>query len=149
MKLKIKNQENFWSGAMFIGFGMFAIWIAARNYPIGTAMRMGPGYFPTVVGGLLVVLGSIITLSSFTLEGEKIKPFAWRAVIMLGLGFAFFGWAIDRIGFVIGLFVMIFCSALAGREFKLRQVLIMIAILIIGAIALFIYGLELPYPLFW
>jgi hypothetical protein len=116
---------------------------------MGNAMRMGPGYFPTWIGGILAILGAIITLTSFTVEGEKIKPFGWRGIIMLSLGFVFFGWAIDRIGFVAGLFVMIFCSALAGKEFRLLEVLIMSVILIISAIALFIYGLKVPFHLFW
>ena len=148
MKLKIKNQENFWAGLMFIAFGLFAVWVS-RAYPMGTAMRMGPGYFPTYIGAILAILGTIITLTSFRVEGEKIKPFAWRGMIMLGLGVATFGWAIDRIGFVVALFATILFSALAGKEFKPLEVLIMSGILIIGSVALFIYGLELTFPLFW
>jgi hypothetical protein len=70
-------------------------------------------------------------------------------MILLGLAFTIIGWGIDHIGFVPSMFAMIFCSALAGKEFKLLEVLIMSVVLIIGSIALFIYGLELPFPLFW
>ncbi|MEK6594276.1 MAG: tripartite tricarboxylate transporter TctB family protein, partial [Pseudomonadota bacterium] len=148
MQLKIKNQENFWSGLMFIGFGILAIAIS-RDYPLGSAMRMGPGYFPTYLGAIMALLGVIIVLGAFKTEGEKIKPFAWRGMILLTLAFSIFGWAIDHIGFVPALFAMIVCSALAGKEFKLLEVLIMSVVLILGCIALFIYGLELPFPLFW
>jgi hypothetical protein len=148
VQFKIKSQEDFWAGLMFIGFGVAAI-IISRDYPMGTAMRMGPGYFPTYLGIIMAILGSIITLTSFKVEGEKIKPFAWRGMVMLSLGFVIFGWAIDHIGFVPALFAMIFCAALAGKEFKLLEVLIMSVVLIIGCWALFIYGLELPFPLFW
>ncbi|MFC1798337.1 tripartite tricarboxylate transporter TctB family protein [Thermodesulfobacteriota bacterium] len=148
MKLKIKNQEDFWSGLMFIGFGIAAV-VISRDYPMGSAIRMGPGYFPTYLGIILTILGVIITLNSFRIKGEKIEPFAWRGMIMLSLGFLIFGWAIDRIGFVLSLFALICCSAWAGKEFRLLEALIMSVVLITGSIALFIYGLGLPFSLFW
>lgn len=148
MQFKIKNPEDFWAGLLFIGFGILAIAIS-RDFPMGSAMRMGPGYFPTALGGIMALLGGIILLTSFKTTGEKIKPFAWRGMILLGVAFTIIGWGIDHIGFVPSMFGMIFCSALAGKEFRLLEVLIMSVVLIIGSIALFIYGLELPFPLFW
>ena len=64
MQLKIKSQEDFWAGLMFIGFGVLAIFVS-RDYPMGSAMRMGPGYFPTSIGMIMVALGAIITAMSF------------------------------------------------------------------------------------
>lgn len=148
MKFTIKSQEDFWAGLMFIGFGLLAIYIS-QDYPMGSAMRMGPGYFPTYLGVIMALLGSAITLVSFKMEGERVKPFAWRAMILLSLAFAIFGWAIDHVGFVIALGALIFLSALAGREFRLKEVLVLMACLIVGSWALFIYGLELPFPLWW
>jgi hypothetical protein len=148
MKVKIKNQEDFWSGLMFIGFGVAAI-VISRDYPMGSAVNMGPGYFPTYLGIIMTILGAVITLISFRIEGKKIEPFGWRGMIMLSLGFFIFGWAVDRIGFVLSLFALIFCSAWAGKEFKPLEVLIMSVVLISGTIALFIYGLEFSFPLFW
>jgi len=147
VQLKIKSPENFWSGLLFIGFGVIAI-VVSHSYRMGTSMRMGPGYFPTYIGWILSILGAIIVLTSFRVEGEKIKPFTWRGIAMLALAFAFFGWAIERIGFVPALFVLIFCSALAGKTFRPLEALIMCVVLIAGSIALFIYGLNLPFPLF-
>ena len=74
VQLKIKSQEDFWAGLMFIGFGVLAI-VISRDYPMGSAMRMGPGYFPTSLGAIMVLLGSIITLLSFKVAGGKVKPF--------------------------------------------------------------------------
>lgn len=147
MPLKIKKQEDFWSGLMFIAFGIIAI-VISGDYPMGSAMRMGPGYFPRSLGIITAMLGLIITLTAFRTEGPKIKPFAWRGVIMLSLGFLIFGWAIEHVGFVPALLPLILCSALAGKEFKTREALIMSAVLITGCVALFIYLLELPFPLF-
>lgn len=149
MQLKIKNPEDFWSGLLFIGFGILAM-VISSDYPMGSASRMGPGYFPTYLGAGTAILGAIITMTSLKTEGgSKIKPFAWRAMILLGLGFAIIGWGMDNIGFVPSLFLLIFCAALAGKEFRLMEVLIMSVVLIAGCIGLFIYGLELPFPLFW
>lgn len=148
MNLKIRSQEDLWSGLMFVGFGILAI-VISRDYPLGSAMRMGPGYFPTYIGAILVVLGAIIAATSFRVEGEKVGRFAWRPMILLALAFSIFAWAIDHIGFVPALAVMIVLSSLAGKEFRVKEIIILSAILIVGCWALFIEGLELPFPLFW
>lgn len=148
MQLKIKNQEDFWSGLMFIGFGILAI-VVSRDYPMGSAMRMGPGYFPTYLGVLMVFFGIIISALSFKVEGAKVGKFAWWPMILLSIAFMIFGWAIDNIGFIPALVVMIFLSALAGQGFKLKEVSILAVVLIVGSWALFIKGLELPFPLWW
>jgi hypothetical protein len=148
MQLKIKSPENFWSGLLFTAFGVIVV-VISRGYPMGDSTHMGPGYFPRYVGIVLSILGVIITLTSFRIEGEKIKPFAWKGIVLITLAFSFFGWAIDHVGLVLALFVMIFCSALAGKTFKLSDVLIMCIVLIAGSVILFIYALKLPFPLFW
>ena len=148
MKLKIKNQQDFWAGIMFIGFGVVAMYVS-RDYPMGSAMRMGPGYFPTYLGLIMATLGAIISALSLVIEGEKVGRFPWRAMILLSMAFVFFGWAIDHVGFVLALLVLIVLASLAGKEFRLKEVIGLSIVLIVGAWALFIKGLELPYPLFW
>jgi len=148
MSLKIKSQEDFWGGLLFIGFGILAI-VVARDYPMGSTMRMGPGYFPTYIGVILIILGAIISLISFKVHGEAVGTFAWRPMILLPIGFAAFGWAIDNIGFILALVILIVLSSLAGREFKIKEVIGMCIVLVTGSWALFIYGLELPFPLWW
>ena len=132
---------------MFIGFGTLAV-VISRDYPMGSMVRMGPGYFPTVMGSILILLGAIIAATSFKFEGERIEPFAWRPTILLCAAFAFFGWAIDHVGFIPALLGLIVVCAVAGREFRWGEVLIMCAVLIAGSWALFIWGLEQPFPLF-
>ncbi len=146
MKLRIKSPENFWSGLMFIGIGVFAV-VLSRDYARGEAMRMGPGYFPTALGSILTVLGAIIIATSFKFEGEGIEPFAWRPVILLMAAFALFGWAIDHVGFIAAMFALIVVSAASTKEFKWGEVLIMSLALIAGSWALFLWGLGLPFPL--
>ncbi len=146
MRSKIKSPEDFWSGLMFIGFGILAI-VVSRDYPMGQASRMGPGYFPTHIGFMLVVFGAIITATAFKFEGEGITPFAYRPMILLSVAFAFFGGAIDHFGFVPALLGLILLCSAAGREFKWLEVLVMCTLLAVGSWALFIWALKLPMTL--
>ncbi len=140
--MKIKNQEDFWAGLMFVGFGALAIWLST-DYPMGTASRMGPGYFPTYLGAIMLILGAIVAMMSLKLgNGEKITPFAWKPMIMLSLGFMIFG-------FIPALFALCVITAAAGQTFKIVEVLVMSVVLIAGAVGIFIYGIDLPFPLFW
>jgi len=146
--LKITSQEDFWGGVMFIAFGALAIFIA-QDYPFGTAARMGPGYFPTWIGIALVVLGLMIAATGFKEQGEGIGKFNFKAMLLLSVAFIFFGWAIDHVGFVLAVAVMVFLASAAGKELRWKEVPIIAVVLIIGTWALFIKGLELPFPLFW
>ena len=145
--MRIRNQEDFWSGVMFIGFGILAI-VVARDYPIGSAMRMGPGYFPTGIGLCLIALGIAITVTGFKSDGEGIGRFPWRGIFLLSAAFAVFAWGIDNIGFVPATAILIVMSALSGREYKWLEVLIEAIVMIVGCWAVFIYGIGLPFPLF-
>lgn len=146
--MKITSPEDFWSGVMFIGFGALAIYIA-QDYPTGSAMRMGPGYFPTAIGLCLIALGVAVGVSGFRVKGEGIGGFPWRAILFLAVGFASFAWGIDHLGFIISLAILIFLASLAGKEYRWGEVGLLAAILIIGCWAVFIYALELPFPLFF
>lgn len=146
--MKITSQEDFWGGVMFIAFGALAIFIA-QDYPFGTAARMGPGYFPTWIGIGLIVLGAMIAATGFKEKGEGIGQFAWKAMVLLSIAFIFFGWAIDHIGFVGAVAVMVALASAAGKDFRWKEMIVVAIVLIIGCWALFIKGLDLPFPLFW
>src|SRR2546426_1114359 len=87
--MKITNGKDFWAGAMFIAFGL-AFMIVAQNYAMGNAVRMGPAYFPTVLGGILAVLGAVVLLRAFVSKIEhplRVFPFRlWYIPIGVGLG---------------------------------------------------------------
>ena len=145
--MKIKSQEDFWAGLMFIGFGILAV-VVARHYPMGSALRMGPGYFPTYLGAILIVIGAILTGRAYRVEGEGIGRWGWRPLLWLSAAFAAFGWLIEEAGFVLALLALIIASSLAGRDTRRLELVFLIVVLITGSVALFIYGLELPYRLF-
>jgi hypothetical protein len=147
MNLELRSNKDFWAGAMLIAIGAMAILIA-RNYTFGTSLRMGPGYFPVVLGGLLILFGLYI-LAMGLRRGEKIEG-AWsiRGLIILPLSLVLFGILIDRAGFVPAMLVLIFGSATASMEFKFVEVLLFSVFLTALAVAVFVWGLGLPYPLF-
>ena len=145
--MKIKSQEDFWAGMMFIAFGILAI-VVARNYPMGSALRMGPGYFPTYLGALLIVIGAVVAVTGLRLKGEGTGKWGWRPLLWLSAAFAAFGLLIESAGFVLALLALIVSSSLAGRDTRILELVVLTVVLIGGSVALFIYGLELPYQLF-
>ena len=132
---------------MLVATGAATMYIA-RNYPFGTTLRMGPGYFPTVLGGILILFG--LYLLAVGLRSSETISGSWslRAMIMLPLAFVLFGLLMTHAGFVPALVVLIFCSALAGPQFRLLEVLLLSVGLTALSVVLFVWLLGLPYPLF-
>jgi hypothetical protein len=147
MKFDWRNNRDFWSGVFFILIGAAAM-IISRDYPFGSALRMGPGYFPTVLGGIVVVFG-IYVLIKGVINNEKVKGnWSLRALFVLPLSTVVFGIMMENVGFVPALMVLIVVSAMAGKEFKWVEILIMSVVMAAVCTGVFIYGLGLPYPLF-
>src|ERR1044072_3893514 len=105
---------------MFMAFGILAA-VVARNYPMGSALRMGPGYFPTYLGGIMIVIGAVMTGRGYRVEGEGIGRWGWRPLLWLSAAFAGFGLLIERAGFVLALLALIIASSLAGRDTRLLE----------------------------
>ena len=146
MKIEFRNNKDFWAGIMLIATGAVSILIA-RDYPFGSTMRMGPGYFPSMLGAVLVLFGVYILVLGLR-RNEKIQGrWSLRAVIVLPLSLVLFGVLMKHAGFIPALAVLIFGSAATGREFKLVEVLLLTAVLTGLSVAVFIWGLGLPYPL--
>ena len=146
MKVPLSNNKQFLSGLMFLFIGGVAIFIA-QDYPMGTALRMGPGYFPIVLGGIIGLFG-IYELVKGLLKPEAIKGnWSLRALIVLPLSAVIFGVVMEQAGFIPAMIALIFASAAAGPEFKLWEVAAMAVLLTAASVGLFIYGLGLPYPL--
>ncbi len=146
MKLELRNNKDFWAGMMLIGIGAAAMFIA-RNYRFGSALRMGPGFFPTFLGGLLILFGVAI-MATGLVRNEKIKErLSVRALILLPIALLLFGILMKLAGFIPALVALILVSAAAGSEFKLREVLLLTVALTFLSVALFIWGLGLPFTL--
>jgi hypothetical protein len=146
MKLGLSINKDLWAGAMLIATGA-ATMIIARNYAFGTTLRMGPGYFPTVLGGILILFGLYLVVSGLRSNDEIQGSWPLRAMIVLPLALVLFGVLMTHAGFLPALLVLIFGSALAGPQFRLVEVLLLSAALSVASVALFVWGLGLPYPL--
>ena len=145
--MQIKSPKDFWAGLMFMVSGLFfAIW-AAEFYQMGTAVRMGPAYFPTVLGGMLTVLGLIVFLGSFAMQGEKVPAFALRPLILISVGCVLYGYLMKPLGLVGATAALVYVSAAGGHEFKWKEVTILYVILMIFSWAVFVKGLTLPFPM--
>ena len=147
---QLVRSADFWSGLMFFSFGAAAVYIA-REYPMGSAMRMGPGYFPTYLGVLLMIMGVVMGVRAILARGngDEVGGWALRPMLVLGAAVLVFAYAMDTLGFIPALDLVIIGSALASSEFRLLEALVLAAVLIVGAVGIFIYGIDLPYRLFW
>jgi hypothetical protein len=145
--MKIKSPKDFWAGLMFIGIGgFFAIW-ALTHYQMGTAVRMGPAYFPTVLGGMLGVLGLFVLIESFAIDGPPVPAMSMRPLILISLACVVYGYLMKPLGLVISTAALVFISAYGGHEFKFKEVAILYVVLIIFSVLVFVKGLTLPFPL--
>jgi hypothetical protein len=146
MKTALRSNKDFWAGIMLIATGAAAILIA-RDYQFGSTMRMGPGYFPSMLGAILALFGLYVMATGLR-TGEKIAlQCSLRALIVLPVSLVAFGILMTYAGFIPALAVLIFGSASSGREFKFVELLLLTLILTGLSVAIFIWGLGLPYPL--
>jgi len=146
MKFDWRNNRDFLAGLLYIFTGALSIFIAL-DYPFGSALRMGPGYFPRVLGGIMIVFG-IAVLMMGVKNKEKIKGnWSIRALIILPLSAVVFGVLMEHAGFIPALAALIPVAAASGKEFRWLEVLLLTIGLTVMSLGIFIWGLGLPYPM--
>jgi Tripartite tricarboxylate transporter TctB family len=132
---------------MFIGFGLFAAVWGYANYQMGTAVRMGPAYFPTVLGGLLAVLGVLVLVEAFAMDGPPVAKISLRPLVLISAACVIYGYIMKPAGLVVATAALVFIAAFGGHEFKWKEVTILYVILIVFSVLVFVKGLTLPFPL--
>jgi hypothetical protein len=147
MKLRIRARKDFWAGLMFIGFGLFFMIWALTHYQMGSAVRMGPAYFPAVLGGLLGFLGILVLIESVTVDGPRVPKFAFRPLVLISAACVIYGYTMKPLGLIIATALLVFISAFGGHEFKWKEVTILYLILIVFSLLVFVKGLTLPFPI--
>jgi len=148
MKTKLSNNKDFLAGLLMICIGAIGFYMAL-SYQFGSSLRMGPGYFPRVLGGILITFGLYVAIRGLR-TGEKVEGiWGWKPLALICASLVVFGWLMDRVGMIPSLVVLFLISALAGHEFKLKEVVILTIVMILFAYGVFIHGLGLPYRLFW
>jgi hypothetical protein len=154
--VKIKSQKDFFSGLMFLAIGVGFAW-GATTYNIGEGARMGPGYFPLMLGILLTGIGAFTIFESLVVEtedGEPVGSIAWKPlgfVIGANVIFGVLLAGLPAIGFpafglIVAIYALTFVAALAGEEFRFKEVLVLATILAAGSYATFVWMLKLQFP---
>jgi hypothetical protein len=160
--MKIKSQQDWWAGWMFIAFGLFFIVFSMGTpefidkivgaklipgYQMGSSVRMGPAYFPAVLGGMLVVLGLLVLFDSIVEEGPTVAKFHFRPLLFIAVSSLAFAYLLKPLGLALASVALIFISAFGGHEFKWKEVAIMSVVLVIFSVLVFVKGLSLPFPI--
>ena len=142
----IRSSKDFWTGLIYIFFGASAI-LVARDYGMGTGGKMGPAYFPTILGGLLAVIGAIAVIRSFIVPGTPISAFAFKGLMLVTVSALVFGFVVRGAGLAVALPLLVIISAYASTSFRWRQMLIMAVVLTIACAVVFLKGLGIPLPI--
>ena len=141
--MQIRSPRDFWAGLVFIviGAGFIAL---ASHYRLGVASRMGPAYFPIMVGGVLTLLGLAITARSFVRSGPPIDRTALRPLAITLLSVVLFGLALSQLGLVAAIVALVAVGALADRDARPLEVVALAAFLAVFSVVVFVVVLGLP-----
>ena len=154
--MNIKSQKDFFSGLMFMGIGAAFAW-GATTYIVGSGARMGPGYFPLMLGVLMAFLGVVITFKALVVEtagGDKIGAWAWKPLVFIILANLMFGILLGGLpsiklpamGLIVGIYALTFISSMAERGWKVKNTFILATILAVGSYLAFVVVLKLQFP---
>lgn len=142
------NNKDLASGGIFVLIGGFFAGNALINLRMGSATSMGPGYFPIILGSVLIALGIAIALNGRDTENDAIGDVPWRGIFLIIGSIAFFGAVVRDLGFGPTLFLSIFASAMASNQLSWKHATLLAGFLAGFSIVVFIYALGLPYPIF-
>ena len=141
--MRIRAPKDFCSGVMFCGFAAIALF-AVRGYSLGSAGRMGPGYFPLLLASLLGALGVVLIGRSILIGGEPVARFRVLPLAVIATAICLFGVLIEPLGLIVSLAVLTLMSAWVGAQFRLTETVALAAALVLFCVAVFVYALGLP-----
>ena len=141
-----RNGKDFWTGVIYIVVGSGA-WIISRDYGMGSAVKMGPAYFPTILGILLTLIGIISVVRSFLKSGSPIGTVAWKGLVLIVVSTLLFGMIVRGAGLIIALPLLVIVSAFASARFSWKTSLAEAAGITVFCIVVFLKGLGVPLPI--
>ena len=143
---RIRNPKDFWAGVLFILVGTAAIILGSR-YNLGTAARMGPGYFPRILGMLLVALGGVLALRALRIHGPAIPAWRWWSTLVVLGSVVLFGLIVNHAGLALSTIILIVLASSASSEFRWKEAAVSGLFLAALAVGVFIVGLKLQLPI--
>ncbi len=146
MKSLIRSPREFWAGIVYATIGIAAI-VIGQNYAMGTGMKMGPAYFPTILGALLALVGAISMVRSLLVAGRPVDPFALRAMTTILVAIVLFAVLVRGAGLVVAIFVMVMVSSRASIRFNWSHSIALAGGLAAFCALVFVKGLGIPLPL--
>jgi hypothetical protein len=145
--LRIRSQKDFASGLLFILVGFGFSWVA-RGYSMGTAAKMGPGYFPFWLGIVLALLGALVLWGSLSSKMEEDNLARWDIKTLLWIlgSVVLFGLLLKPLGMVLSVLVLVLVSSMASHEFSWKGAILNSIILVLISLGAFVYGINLQMP---
>jgi hypothetical protein len=143
MALHIRNPKDFWTGVIFMAFGAAAV-LLGRDYPFGTAFKMGPGYFPTMLGALLTLVGLVTVLRGLWRPGTGVGRFSHRETFLVLTATVLFGVLLRGAGLIVAVLLLVVTGAYASRNFRWGTAVALGAGMAAFCVLVFIKGLGLP-----
>lgn len=143
----VRDPKDFFSGAIFVIVGLAAI-VIGSDYRMGTAGNMGAGYFPTVLGGLLALIGAVGVVRSLFKSGEPVGPFAIRSLVLVIAGTLLFGFLVRGAGLAVSIVLLVMISGLASIKFRWKPYLLIAIAMAAFSVLVFVKALGLPMPVF-
>lgn len=142
---KITSPKDLIAGLLFFAIGLFGLWLTLE-YPVGVALRMGPGYLPRLLLYGLTLLGAVIAARGFVVTDSIDGPFAWRPLFGITTSLVLFGLFVERLGLVVTTIAVVLAAGLSWRGARWREMLLVAVGLAAFATGLFAYALRLPIP---
>lgn len=146
LKLRVREPRDFAAGIFFLLCGVAIFWMA-RQYPTGTLLDMGPGFFPTALSIILILVGAGVLARSLLVDGEPFPPLAFGVLALVVIPIAAFGWAVEHAGLVLTTLGLVTLVRIAGSDRRPLEILILGLVLAAFMAGVFIYGLHLPFGL--
>jgi len=146
VRIRIRSPQDFGAGLLFLAIALFALWVA-RDYPVGTAVRMSSGYLPRLLCFVLILLGSYVTLRSLVVEGPAVTRIRLRPLVMITVAIVVFAVSIKTLGLVLATVLLTLIGGYASPNVRLVEMLAAAAVLALMAIAIFVWGIGLPIPI--
>jgi hypothetical protein len=145
---RVRSPQDLGAGAVFLLIGAAGAYFG-NDLAFGTASRMGPGYFPVLLGWLIIVVGVIVAFRGLTIEGPEIEPIQLRPILFVVASILLFGYLIDTIGLALTAIVLTLVAAHARRDARLGEALLLGVGLAVFAVLVFVYALSQPLPAWW
>lgn len=143
----LKAPQDFYCGLLYIAIGVLGVWVGA-DYPRGTPVRLGTGVFPAILSWGLIGIGVIVLLQGLMTAGAPIGRIAWRPVILISLAATAFALLIETGGLIVAMVVMMILARFAGDEHTNKEFGIFAVIMVLMALGIFVWGLEMPLKVF-